>query len=99
MLRFLVERTASGESDRLKEYTVGVEALGRGTAFDPRTDPIVRAEASRLRARLERYYSGEGRADAVVIELPRGTYVPRFVSRTASAPANPKRRARHLDGL
>jgi hypothetical protein len=78
LLRFLVETTVNGHADRLKEYTLGAEALGKGEAFDPRTDPIVRAEASRLRSRLERYYSNEGRADSVVIELPKGTYVPQF---------------------
>jgi serine/threonine-protein kinase len=82
LLRYLVERSLDGSADRLKEYTVGAEALGRGPRFDPRIDPIVRAEASRLRSRLERYYAGEGRADAVVIELPKGTYVPRFYART-----------------
>jgi serine/threonine-protein kinase len=81
ILRFLVERTIDGDGDRLKEYTVGVEALGRGASFDPRTDPIVRAEASRLRARLERYYADQGRDDELVIELPKGTYVPRFATR------------------
>src|SRR6476660_2548179 len=75
LLRFLVEETVNGRADRLKEYTLGAEALGRGEAFDPRTDPIVRAEASRLRSRLERYYSSEGAPDPVVIELPKGTYV------------------------
>src|SRR6476659_7104825 len=56
LLRFLVEETVQGRADRLKEYTLGAEALSKGEAFDPRTDPIVRAEASRLRSRLERYY-------------------------------------------
>jgi hypothetical protein len=76
LLTFLVEQTLDDRSDRLKEYTLGADALGRGESFDPRTDPIVRAEASRLRARLERYYGSEGRADTVVITLPRGSYVP-----------------------
>ncbi|HTI65436.1 MAG TPA: hypothetical protein VL524_18065 [Gemmatimonadaceae bacterium] len=88
MLRFLVERTVDGDGERLKEYTVGAEALGRGTSFDPRTDPIVRAEASRLRVRLERYYVDEGRDDDLIIELPKGSYVPRFVAR-AAAPTAP----------
>ena len=87
MLRFLVERTVDGDGERLKEYTVGAEALGRGASFDPRTDPIVRAEASRLRVRLERYYADEGRADDLVIELPKGSYVPRFAPRAATPPA------------
>jgi eukaryotic-like serine/threonine-protein kinase len=77
-LRFLVETVLEGRSDHLKEYTIGAEALGRGDAFDPRTDPIVRAEASRLRARLERYYEVEGRGDPMVISLPKGGYVPQF---------------------
>jgi serine/threonine-protein kinase len=85
LLRFVVERTLDGESDRLKEYTVGVEALGRGAAFDPRTDPIVRAEASRLRDRLARYYETAGTDDPIVVELPKGSYVPRFVARAAAA--------------
>jgi hypothetical protein len=55
LLRYLVERSLNGSGDRAKEYTVGVEYLGRGTVFVPRTDPIVRAEAYRLRGRQERY--------------------------------------------
>jgi Tol biopolymer transport system component len=84
LLRFLVEETVNGRAGRLKEYTLGVEGLGRGDSFDPRSDPIVRAEASRLRDRLERYYAGEGRGDAVVIELPKGGYVPQFRTRDAT---------------
>jgi eukaryotic-like serine/threonine-protein kinase len=84
LLRFLVEETLSGRSERLKEYTLGAEVLGKGDAFDPRTDPIVRAEASRLRNRLDRYYASEGRSDALLIELPKGAYVPQFGSRDTS---------------
>ncbi len=78
LLRFLVEETLNGRADRLKEYTLGAEALGKGESFDPRVDPIVRAEASRLRSRLERYYGNEGGTDPVVIELPKGSYAPQF---------------------
>ena len=63
LLRFLVEEVIAGRPERLKEYTIGVEALGKAEGFDPRSDPIVRAEASRLRNRLERYYEGDGRLD------------------------------------
>jgi hypothetical protein len=81
LLRFIIEQASANQSDRLKEYTIGSEALGRGDAFDPRTDPIVRAEASRLRSRLERYYASEGRADAVIVGLPKGSYVPQVTFR------------------
>ncbi len=68
----------SGLGEQLKEYTLGVEALGRGAAFDPRTDSIVRVEASRLRSRLDAYNASEGRMDPVRIVLPKGAYVPKF---------------------
>jgi serine/threonine-protein kinase len=82
-LKFLVEQTLANQADRLKEYTIGSEALGRGESFDPRTDPIVRAEASRLRSRIERYYATNGTADTVLITLPKGSYVPQFEFRSA----------------
>jgi len=81
LLRFLVEQTVADRADHLKEYTLGVEALGKGQSFDPRTDPIVRAEASRLRVRLERYYAVEGLEDSLAVVLPKGSYVPRFETR------------------
>lgn len=81
MLEFLVNEAAAGRADDLKEYTIGAQALGRGDDFDPRSDSIVRAEASRLRSRLERYYATEGRADVFHIVLPKGSYLPQFVPR------------------
>ena len=33
-LTFSVEKALQGESDRVKEYVVGVEAFGRGTPFE-----------------------------------------------------------------
>jgi hypothetical protein len=71
LLKFVVEAAVNNQADRLKEYTLGAEALGRGDSFDPRTDPIVRAEASRLRSRLERYYAAVGQADPIIIALQR----------------------------
>jgi eukaryotic-like serine/threonine-protein kinase len=77
-----VEETLNGNAGELKEYTIGAQALERGDSFDPRTDPIVRAEASRLRTRLALYYATEGLGDAVVISLPKGSYVPVFETGT-----------------
>lgn len=77
LLRHLVVHAQAGEERELREIAVGVAALGRDArSFDPKTDPIVRTEARRLRAKLATYYAGEGRDDALVIELPKGAYVP-----------------------
>lgn len=85
LLKYVVEQAVNQRQDRLKEYTVGAEALGRGVSFDPRTDSVVRAEASRLRTRLDRYYSAQGQTDHVQISLPKGSYVPQFTARLNQA--------------
>ena len=89
LLSYVVERAVSNPGESLKEYAIGSEALGKGESFDPRSDPIVRAEASRLRGRLERYYANEGRTDPVEIILPKGAYVPRFEYRAAPDAVEP----------
>jgi tetratricopeptide (TPR) repeat protein len=85
-LRFVVEATLFGQSDRIKGYTIGVEALGRAPDFDPQSDPIVRVEAGRLRRALEAYYAVRGAADPIAIALPVGSYVPVFTRRAPAPP-------------
>ena len=82
-LRYVVEETVAGRSENLKEYSIGVEVFDREASFDPRTDPIVRVQARRLRARLSRYYEEEGRHEEMRIELPKGSYAPVFHRRGA----------------
>lgn len=88
-LRYVVEATLAGRADAIKGYTIAVEALGRPPSFDPQSDPIVRVEATRLRRALERYYATVGADDPLVIDIPKGGYVPRFVPRTEAVPAMP----------
>ncbi|MFG1265937.1 type IV pilus biogenesis/stability protein PilW [Xanthobacter aminoxidans] len=80
-LRFVVETTLDGRADALKGYTIAVEALGRPPSFDPQSDPIVRVEATRLRRALDRYYATVGADDPVIIDVPKGGYVPQFRAR------------------
>lgn len=86
-LRFVTDATLSGKSDRIKAYTIGVEVLRRDNNFDPQLDPIVRVEATRLRRTIERYYAGRGQDDEIVIDLPRGSYVPTFRRRESAGSA------------
>jgi predicted ATPase len=77
-LRYMVEHSLQENAAPLKEYSVGVEVFGRGDLFDPSTDTIVRAQARRLRLKIEDYYESEGRRDPILIELPKGQYVAVF---------------------
>jgi hypothetical protein len=82
-LTYVCERYFEGESDQIKEYTIGVEALKRPPSFDPKKDSIVRVEAHRLRRRLNQYYAAEGAKHPIQIVIPNGQYVPQFVGRSA----------------
>src|SRR5690242_18536159 len=77
-LQYTVNETLEGRGPLLKEFTLGVEVFGRGQSFDPRTHNIVRVEASKLRAKLTRYYATEGRGNPLRIEFPKGSYAPVF---------------------
>jgi serine/threonine-protein kinase len=56
-----------------------MDVFDRSSEYDPNIDAIVRVEARRLRAKLKAYYEeGQGTADAVLIGLRPGRYVPVF---------------------
>ena len=78
LLTFVVLESLAGRGDQLKEYVIGVQVFDKDSSFDPRTDPIVRVVARRLRTRLARYYQEEGASEEILIELPKGGYSPIF---------------------
>jgi serine/threonine-protein kinase len=86
-LRYTVEETLNGQTDKLKESLLGIDVFGRKPSYDPRVDAVVRTEAVKLRARLREYYESEGREDEIVIDLPKGGYVPAFRRREKPMPA------------
>src|ERR1700742_304138 len=75
-LRFCVEQSLHGNHDQIKETTVALQVFGRSADYDPRTDPIVRVHARRVREKLEHYYSNEGVDNPIQITIPKGTYIP-----------------------
>lgn len=77
-LTFVVEQALAGKSDSIKQRTIAIHAYDRGEDFDPRADPIVRIEATRLRRLLEEYYQTAGAADPCRISIPKGGYAPSF---------------------
>ena len=83
-LRFVVEEALGGRISQIKAYTVAIAIYDRPSTFDPQSDPIVRVEASRLRRALENYYLSSDGKDLVVIEIPKGGYVPLFKDNTVN---------------
>ena len=96
-LRYVVEETLAGRGDRLKAYTIAVAALERPENFDPNDNPLVRVQARRLRNALARYYETDGIEDALRIDLPLGSYVPRFIAREEAPPLSPEQEEEDAD--
>jgi tetratricopeptide (TPR) repeat protein len=84
-LTFVVHKALAGEGESVKEYLIGLEVFDRPSDYDPGIDPVVRAEARRLRSRLADYYKKIGRHDPIQIDLPKGTYVPVFQRNSGNA--------------
>ncbi len=87
-LRLIVGHALEGEFDSLRERMIGAEMFGRPVSYDTGSDSVVRVRASEVRKKLAHYYS-ETREErpAVRIELPSGSYVPRFHFELLEAPA------------
>ena len=86
-LRYVCERTLAGGGKEINEYSVAVEALGKAPDFSPSEDSSVRRSAYELRQKLHKFYEVEQPHSAVRIELPKGSYAPRFIEVAEPIPA------------
>jgi hypothetical protein len=77
-LRYICEMEFAGRAAALHEYLIGVEALGRPTAYSTEDDSSVRRRAYALRQKLEQVYANELADAPIRIDVPKGSYVPRF---------------------
>ena len=78
LLGYLVECRLAGDEDGLKEAQIAQNVFNQPDEFNPRANPIVRVNASRLRNLLRLYYSGPGEEDKLRIMLPDVGYRPDF---------------------
>jgi hypothetical protein len=77
-LRFVIDHTLQGQTDLLKERTLGIEIFGREADYDTASDPIVRVTATEIRKRIAQYYQEPGHETELRVSLPAGSYVPQF---------------------
>jgi TolB-like protein/Flp pilus assembly protein TadD len=83
-LALIVGHALDGEFDSLRERMIGAEMFGRPVDYDTGSDSVVRVKATEVRKRLAQYYLERDSLPAVRIEIPTGSYVPRFVFESAA---------------
>jgi len=86
LLDYLGRQAVADPAGDIKEYTVGVEAFGKPSDYDPQTDSSVRVQVGKLRQKLDEYYRTEGTADPMVVGLPKGHFKLEFQPRPAELP-------------
>ncbi len=79
-LKFIISETVHEKCERIKEYSIAIHVLNRPANFNSHDDAVVRIHAGRLRRALDEYYFTEGKNDAIVIQVPKGCYIPQFIS-------------------
>lgn len=85
LLLYLANNAITHPGVSLKEYRIATEVFGRPKTFDPQTDAAIRVQAGRLRLKLSEYYSHEGSADPIIVEMPNGVYALSFHQREIPA--------------
>jgi hypothetical protein len=88
-LRYIVHRTLQGNADELKERLIGMALLGREACYDTGSDAGVRVRANDVRKRLAAYYAASSSQLEFILDLPAGSYVPRFYKPRFSQSAEP----------
>ena len=85
LLEYLGRKAIDEPGQAVKEFTIGVEALGKADDYDPRIDPTVRVGIGRLRTKLAEHYDSPAAGGSVRIDIPKGQYQLAFSVRQHSA--------------
>jgi hypothetical protein len=81
-LLYVCDKGLANEPDQLNEQHIGQAVFDRGRDYSPAEDNVVRAHARQLRMKLAEYFAQSGRDEPLVLEIPKGSYVPAFSRRT-----------------
>lgn len=85
VLRRIVDLSLAGRAGEISEKTLAADMSGDALVLEGDRTSVVRTTMLRLRTRLDTYYCLEGRDEEVRIEVPKGSYEPRFSWRGRTA--------------
>jgi len=64
--------------DEATEQQIGIRVFGRLPGYNSSEDSIVRTHARLLRQKLDSYFAEDGANEKILLEMPKGHYVPTF---------------------
>lgn len=78
LLQHVTERAIRGRGYELTEQHIGESLFHKPAGYSPLEDSSVRVHARQLRLKLHEYFNEDGRGEPMVVEIPKGSYVPIF---------------------
>src|ERR1019366_504300 len=85
-LFYVAECAIRGVPEEATEQQIGIRVFGRPPGYNSSEDSIVRTHARLLRQKLTAYFADEGVSETIVVEMPKGHYLPIFRSRLETDP-------------
>jgi hypothetical protein len=86
LLQYVTEQTIRGHAHDLTEQHIGNALFHKPSNYSPLEDSSVRVHARQLRLKLHEYFNEDGRDEALILEIPKGSYSPIFRAVQKSTP-------------
>src|SRR3954447_13633562 len=87
LLTYVCEASFANPAADIHEQEIGEQVFGKPAGYETTQDNIVRVTASQARKKLDQYFATEGAAEPIILEIPKGQYMPVFRERKTEAGA------------
>lgn len=81
---YVVDCSLRDAPEEATEQQIGVHVFHRIPGYNSSDDSIVRSQARLLRLKLSAYFANEGNSEEMLVEIPKGHYLPVFRAATQS---------------
>lgn len=88
-LFYIADCAIRNAPEEATEQQIGLRVFHRNPGYNSSEDSIVRTHARLLRQKLAAYYLDEGLEEAMIVEVPKGHYLPVFAKRMATVQVAP----------
>jgi len=85
LLRYLTDRSLYGTPADFTETKIGIRVFERPTDYSTVEDSTVRVHVRQLRLKLHEYFDSDGRNEPLIVEIPKGGFMPVFRPATQRA--------------
>jgi len=90
LLRYLTDRSINGTPADFTETKIGIRVFERPADYSTVEDSTVRVHVRQLRLKLHEYFDSDGRDEPLIVEIPKGGFVPVFRPASQRASDHPQ---------